>query len=96
MNGLAQRFTYQCCQARGTSNDREKETAVDEKKRRITRRMERFDCKGRLHITVHSGVAIVQITHQQTHKSYVCIDLPEKWHTFIARNHTLGPAKVCG
>ena len=32
--------------------------------------MERFDCHGRLHIALCDGVAVVKITHQQSHKSY--------------------------
>ena len=72
---------------------------MDEEKRRIARRMERFDCQGRLHIVVRhengNAIAAVQITHRQSHKMYVNIDLPEKWHTFINDNHRMGPAKVC-
>lgn len=45
-SGLSKRFTYECCQARQTSNDREKKTVVDEENQRIARRMERFDCHG--------------------------------------------------
>ena len=93
--GLSKRFTFQCCQARGTVNDRAKQSAVDEKKQRIVRRMERFDCHGRLHVTLHNGVAVVKIAHRQSHKSYVNIDLPEKWRRFIENNHQMGPAKVC-
>jgi hypothetical protein len=46
-------------------------------------------------MTPHEGTTIVMITRQQLHKSYVSIDLPEKWHTFIKDNHRMGPAKVC-
>ena len=94
-NELSKRFTYHCCQARGTSNDRDKQSVADEKDQRITRRMQRFDCHGRLHVTIHDGVAAVRITHQQAHKPYVCIDIPEKWRTFIKTNQKMGPAKVC-
>jgi len=76
-------------------NDREKISTVSEKMQRDTRRMERFECYGELHITPSEGIADVMIAHQSLHKSYVCIDLPERWHTFIEENHRMGPAKVC-
>ena len=57
--------------------------------------MEHFECQGELHITLIEGIADVTITHQQSHKLYVCIDVPEKWRTFIEENHRMGPAKVC-
>jgi hypothetical protein len=52
------------------------------KKQRIVRRMERFDCHGRLHVTIHNGIATVKITHQQSHKSYVNIDIPDQMAYF--------------
>ena len=57
--------------------------------------MERFDCHSQLHIAGHNGVAVVQITHQISHKSYVDIEIPEKWSTLIKDNYKMGPAKVC-
>ena len=76
-------------------NDMDKRTTVDEEKQRAVRRMDRFECRGRLHITPHEGIANVEITHQQLHKSYINIELPDKWRTFIKENHRMGPAKVC-
>jgi hypothetical protein len=32
--------------------------------------MERFDCHGQLHVALQNDFAIVEITHQQLHKSY--------------------------
>ena len=52
--------------------------------------MKRFNCHGRLHITPHNGVAIVKIAHHQSHKSYVNIDLPEKWRIYIKKHHKMG------
>ena len=49
--------------------------------------MERFDCHGRLHVTVHSGVALVEIIHHQSHKSY-----PGKWGTSVMDNHKTAPS----
>jgi len=72
-----------------------KVSAVGMEKQRIVRHMQHFDCHGRMHITIHNGTAIVDITHCQSHKLYVSIDLPKKWHTFIKDNHKMGPAKVC-
>ena len=57
--------------------------------------MEQFECNGLLNVALHEGATVVKITHQQSHKSYISIDLPEKWHTFIKNNHRMGPAKVC-
>ena len=57
--------------------------------------MDRFECHGVLHVTSHEGIANVEISHQQLHKSYVNIELPDKWRTFIKENHRIGPAKVC-
>ena len=33
--------------------------------------MERFNCHGRLNVALHNGVADVEISHRQSHKSYV-------------------------
>ena len=88
-------FTYECCQARGTTNNMAKQSAVSEEKQRAARRMDRFDCNGRMYITIHTGIATVKITHQKSHKKYVSIDLPEKWRTYIEHNYKLGPATVC-
>ena len=88
-------FTYECCQARGTVNDLPKQSAVGEEKQRVVRRMEPFDCHGRLHVALRDGTAVVEITHRQSHKLYVNIDLPEKWRAFTKNNHKMGPAKVC-
>jgi len=57
--------------------------------------MERFKCHGLLCITPHEDAADVTICHQQSHKPYVSIALPDKWRTFIEENHRMGPAKVC-
>jgi hypothetical protein len=57
--------------------------------------MERFECHGRLCVTPHEDAVVVKITHRRSHKSYISIDLPEKWRTFIKDNHRMGPAKVC-
>ena len=76
-------------------NDLPKKSTVGEEKQRTVRRMERFDCKGRLHVALRNGIAVVEITHCQSHKLYVNIDLPEKWRTFIKDNHKMGSAKVC-
>jgi len=92
-NGLL-RFNYECCQARGTTNDKDKRITVGEEKQRAVRRMDRFECYGKLHITPHGSVANVEITHQQSHKLYVDIELPDKWRAFIEDNHEMGPAKV--
>jgi len=56
--------------------------------------MERFDCHGQLQVALCDGIAVVKITHQLSHKSYVSIDILEKWRTFIKNNHKMGPAKV--
>ena len=72
-----------------------KQSTVSDVKQRVVRRMEHFDCHGRLRISLHNGVAVVRITHHQSHKPYVCIDLPEEYRTFIEAHHQLGPAKVC-
>ena len=72
-----------------------KQSAVGEEKQRVVRRMERFDCHGRLNVAVHNRDAVVGITHCQSHKPYVNIGLPKKWHTFIKDNHKMGPTKVC-
>ena len=88
-------FTYECCQAWGTTNDRAKQSAVGEEKQRAARRMDHFDCHSRMHITIHTSGAVVKITHCQSHKLYVSINLPEEWHTFIENNHKMGPAMVC-
>ena len=44
--------------------------------------MERFNCHGRMYVAVHNGVALVEIIHDLSHKSY-----PEKWRTSIRNNH---------
>jgi len=95
VDGSSARFTYQCCQARGTANDTAKRSVVDEKKQQIVRRMERFNCHGQLNVVLHNAVAVVKIAHRQSHKPYVNIDLPDKWRTFIKNNHKMGPARVC-
>ena len=48
-----------------------KRSSVGEEKQRTSRRMERFDCHGRLHVALHNGVAAVEIAHRQPHKSYI-------------------------
>ena len=72
-----------------------KQSAVALEKQRIVHCMERFDCHGRLHITLCNGVAVVEIIHHQSHKPYVCIDLLERWRKHIEKHHKLGPARVC-
>ena len=76
-------------------NDLPKQSAVTEEKQRIAHRMERFDCHGRLHVALRNGIAVVEVTHSQSHKSYMDISLPEKWRTFIENNHKKGPVQVC-
>ena len=76
-------------------NDLPKKSTVGEEKQRIVRCMECFDCHGQLHVALRDGIAVVEITHCQSHKLYVSIDLPEKWRIFIKNNHKMGPAKVC-
>ena len=71
-----------------------KQSAVGEEKQRVVRRMERFDCHGLLSVSLHDGVAVVEITHRRAHKRYVNIDLPADVRTFIKTNHKMGPAKV--
>jgi len=73
----------------------DKGTTVSKEKQRTVRRMDRFECHGKLHVTPHEGIANVEITHQQSHKPYVDIEIPVKWRTFINENHRMGPAKVC-
>lgn len=48
--------------------------------------MERFNCNGRLHVAVYSGVALVEMVHDQPHKSH-----PEKWRASIKNNHETAP-----
>ena len=76
-------------------NDMAKQSPVDEKKQRIIHCMDCFDCHGWLHVSLHNSIAVVEISHCQSHKVYVSIDLLEKWRTFIENNHKMGPAKVC-
>jgi len=95
VGGSSTRFIYECCQAQGTVNDMAKQSAVGKEKRRTVCHMQRFDCHSRMCIALHNGIAVVDITHHQSHKLYISIDLPEKWHTFIKINHKMGPAKVC-
>ncbi len=63
-----------------------KRSFVAKEKQRTSRRMERFNCHGRLHVAVHNGVALVDIIHCQSHESY-----PEKWRTSIKNNHKTAP-----
>ena len=72
-----------------------KQSTVGKEKQRVVRCMERFDCHSQLHVSLHNGVAVVSITHHQSHKPYICIDLPEKYRTFIKNHHQMVPAKVC-
>ena len=72
-----------------------KQSTVGKEKQSVVRRMECFDCHGQLHVSLHNAVAVVNITHRQSHKPYVCIDLPEKYQTLIKEHHQMGPAKVC-
>jgi hypothetical protein len=66
-NGLYKTFTYECCQARGTSNDRDKESAVDESRfKELFAVWNALNCNGRLYIEVHNGVAVVKVAHQQS------------------------------
>ena len=62
-----------------------KQSTVGKEKQRVARRMERFDCHGKLHVSLQNGVAVVSITHRQSHKPYICIGLPEK-HRTAAQN----------
>ena len=72
-----------------------KQSNIGKEKQRVVRHMECFDCHGKLHISFHDGVAVVSITHCQSHKQYICINLPEKYQSFIKDHHQMGPAKVC-
>ena len=94
-DGLSTQFSYHCRQAGGAWNDNEKKLTVNEENQRDVRRMECFECHGLLCITSHGDAADVTIHHQQSHKPYVSIALPDKWRTFIGENHRMGPAKVC-
>jgi len=76
-------------------NDRDKSTTIGKEKESAVCCMDRFECHGKLCITPHEGTVDVKITHQQSHKKYVNIELPDKWRTFIKENHRMGPAKVC-
>ena len=59
------------------------------------RTKELFATWNALTVTFQNGAAVVKVTHLQSHKLYVNITLPEKWHILIKDNHRLGPAKVC-
>lgn len=68
-DGSSKRFTYECCQARGASHDRDEQSAVGEENQGSVRHTEHFECHGRLYVTPHEGVAVVRITHRQSHQS---------------------------
>ena len=67
-----------------------KQSTVGKEKQRVFRHMERFHCHGQLHVSLHNDAAIVSITHHQSHKPYICIDLPEKYQTFNKNHHQMG------
>jgi hypothetical protein len=77
-NGSQLQYNYRSCQARGTAYDRDKVTTVGEEMQRAVRRMDRFECNWGPHITSHEGIANVEITHQESHKSnaHAC---PSQW-----------------
>ncbi|KAI0643906.1 hypothetical protein C8Q79DRAFT_161111 [Trametes meyenii] len=77
-------FMYSCCQ----STAREKKPKVPKgEKARDTRRMQRFECDGWLHITVSPASDIVEVTlkHFEAHLPYDDIDLPDEWKRYIEK-----------
>ncbi|KAI0672613.1 hypothetical protein C8Q78DRAFT_990991 [Trametes maxima] len=91
---VSETLTFSCAQ----SADREQNPKVPKgPKPRDTRRMERFQCHGWLHLTVsaESDVIEVSLKHREHHKPYKDIELPEEWKTFI-KDHAriMSPSQI--
>ena len=85
-------FSYSCAQSRSRAE------CEKEDKKRASRRMERFDCEGWLHITTRRDrrrVVRVKLKHAEKHIPYLDIELPDHWKEYIRENLDQTPGNVC-
>ncbi|KDR65815.1 hypothetical protein GALMADRAFT_81451 [Galerina marginata CBS 339.88] len=88
-------FGFFCAQLRG--EETKQKLHKNEKKRRARMTMDRFDCSGRLRITMVDGnpkLAGITIIHHRPHCHYVDISLTDKVDTIIQNMVNLPASKV--
>ncbi|KIM44632.1 hypothetical protein M413DRAFT_46879, partial [Hebeloma cylindrosporum] len=77
-------YAFFCAQLRG--EETKKKLHEDVRKRRARMTMDRFECNGRLRITMTDGnpkLARIKITHHRPHCQYVDISLTDKVDNII-------------
>ncbi|KAJ3496485.1 hypothetical protein NLJ89_g10479 [Agrocybe chaxingu] len=91
----ATRFTYTCAQNR-VRQHKPKKGKRNGAKQRDKDRMDAFNCRGWLHMTISEvdTVALLKLDHKEDHVPYWNIDVPEDVHKLIEENLDLTVSQI--
>ena len=87
---------YNCAQAKARQQ-KPKKGKNEAVKERDKDRMDTFDCRGWIHITLCEGgdTALIRFKHEDDHVPYWNIDVPPEVQDYVRKNTQLTPTQVC-